>query len=135
MRSRQNVTIKNLKIKNFGTGISFGFSKNYPIRKDQRPPTKNNQIINNDITSNYWGIELVKTDTTTISDNVFTSTNPQYGVLLGYSNNTQFYNNKLYGGSLKIERLNKYQIYDNTINDKPLVTGVTPIWIKLFSRQ
>jgi len=121
MRSRQNVTIKNLNIKYFGTGISFGFSKDYPIRETERPPTKNNQIINNTITSNYWGIELTKADTTIISNNIFTSTNPQYGVLLGYSNNTQFYNNKLYGGSLKIERLNKYQIYDNTINDKPLV--------------
>ena len=121
MRSRQNVTIKNLNIKYFGTGISFGYSKDYPIREDERPPTKNNQIINNTITSNYWGIELTNADTTIISDNIFTSTNPQYGVSLGSSNNTQFYNNKLYGGSLKISRLIKYQIYDNTINDKPLV--------------
>jgi len=121
LRGRQNVTIKNLNIIDFGTGIGFGFSKDYPTREAVRLTAKNNKIINNHITSYYWGIELTNTDTTIISDNSFTSTNPQYGVSLGNSNNIQFYNNKLYGGSLKIDTLTNYQIFDNTINDKPLI--------------
>jgi parallel beta-helix repeat protein len=105
MESRQNVVVKDFNIQNFGSGISFGFATNNPIMGSELPPyilAQNNQIINNQITSYYWGITLENANATTISDNIITSTNSKYGVSLGNCNFTSFFNNRLYGGSLYI---------------------------------
>jgi parallel beta-helix repeat protein len=123
MESRQNVVVKDFKIQNFGSGISFGFATNNPIMEGEPPPyilAQNNQIINNQITSYYWGITLENANATTISDNIITATNPKYGVSLGNCNFTSFFNNKLYGGSLYIGISNENLIVDNTIDGKSL---------------
>ena len=123
MESRQNVVVKEFNIQNFGTGISFGFATNNPIMESEPQPyilAKSNQIINNQITSYYWGITLENANATTISDNIITSTNSKYGVSLGNCNFTSFFNNKLYGGSLYIGISNQNLIIDNTIDGKPL---------------
>jgi parallel beta-helix repeat protein len=123
MESRQNVVVKDFNIQNFGTGIGFGFATNNPIMEGEPPPyilAQNNQIINNKITSNYWGIELIHANATTISDNTIASTNPKYGVSLGNCNFTSFFNNKLYGGGLDIGISNQNIIIDNTIDGKSL---------------
>jgi parallel beta-helix repeat protein len=124
MGSRQNVVVKDFNIQNFGTGISFGFATNNPIMESGPPPyilAQNNQIINNKITSYYWGIDLAHANATIISDNIITSTNPKYGVSLGNCNFTSFFNNKLYGGSLYLGISNQNLIIDNTIDGKSLM--------------
>jgi parallel beta-helix repeat protein len=121
MRSRQNVTVKNSNINNFGTGISFGLSSNYPIMETEHPLAQNNQIINNNIVTYYWGIDLANANATTISDNTITSTNPKHGVTLGTCNFTSFFNNKLYGGILYIRGISHQNlIFNNTIDGKPI---------------
>ena len=119
LSNRQNVTIKNLIINNFGTGISFGFAKEYPIKEIQRQLAQNNQILNNEITSYYGCIELANANKTTISDNILT-TNPKYGISLGNCNFTIFVNNKLHGGSLDLGISTQNQLLDNILNGKPL---------------
>ncbi|MBO3832642.1 MAG: right-handed parallel beta-helix repeat-containing protein [Candidatus Brockarchaeota archaeon] len=79
LKGRRNVTVRNLRVKNFGGGIflysSFG-----------------NTISNNTVSNNYYGIYLNSSFGNTISNN--TVSNNYYGIYLWYfSNNTIYHNN------------------------------------------
>ena len=119
LQGKQNVEVKNFIVKDFGTGISLFIAPAYDPIIGERPIAKNNKIINNTITSKYWGIELSKATGTVVANNTIISTDPKYGADLNDCNYTTFYNNKFYGGSLTGVVSNN-EIYNNTIDDKPL---------------
>jgi hypothetical protein len=112
---RSDVTIKNLKIVNFGTGIEL-----YTYGLDSNSTALNNQIIDNYFETKYWTIDLrgVKG---VVSGNTFVSKNSIYGVNF-WANETSFTNNMFTNGGLTFNTPGILNVFsDNTINGKPLV--------------
>ena len=111
---RKDVTIKNTRIINFGTGIElreFDWIMN--------TTATNNRIIDNYIETTYWGISL-NTENAVISGNKIISTKSYYGVIF-QANNTIFSNNEFVKGGLVIfEPCYQNTVIGNTINGKPL---------------
>jgi hypothetical protein len=77
---RSNVTIQNLEIKDFGTGIELRL-KDF----ESNSTASNNRVVGNRIETSYWGINL-NTDNGVVSDNTIVSTNSMYGVLFSCNN-------------------------------------------------
>jgi len=112
---RKDVTIKNTRIIDFGTGIELRATD-----FETNSTAFNNQILDNYLESEYWGISL-DTDKGVISDNTIVSKNDKYGVLFR-CNNTVFSNNAFVnGGLIRYEPATQNVFSDNTINGKPLV--------------
>ncbi len=112
---RSDVTIKNLKIVNFGTGIEL-----YTYSLDSNSTASNNRIIDNYFETKYWAIDLrgVKG---LVSGNKFISKNSMYGVNF-WANETSFTNNMFTNGGLTFNTPGILNVFsDNTINGKPLV--------------
>jgi len=112
---RKDVTIKNTRIINFGTGIelrAFDWNLN--------TTATNNRILDNYLETTYWGIDL-NTNNGVVSGNKIVSTKSYYGVNLR-ANNTVFSNNEIVKGGLVIfEPCYQNFVSGNTINGKPLV--------------
>lgn len=116
---RNGVTVKNLKIIDFGVGISFESISSTDKTTPSSGSTRT-QILNNEIKTTYWGINAWTNDSV-ISGNTIISPNPKYGVAF-YSNNTIFSNNQFVGGGLVIDwDLVGNTFSNNTVNGKPLV--------------
>ena len=112
---RKDVTIKNTRIIDFETGIELRATD-----FETNSTAFNNQILDNYLESEYWGISL-DTDKGVISDNTIVSKNDKYGVLFR-CNNTVFSNNAFVnGGLIRYEPATQNVFSDNTINGKPLV--------------
>ncbi|XHH09240.1 MAG: nitrous oxide reductase family maturation protein NosD [Candidatus Bathyarchaeia archaeon] len=112
---RSDVTIKNLRIVNFGTGIEL-----YTYSLDSNTIASNNRIIDNYFETKYWAIDLrgVKG---LVSGNTFVSKSSIYGVAFS-ANETSFTDNVFKNGGLTFNKpgvLNTFS--DNIINGKPLV--------------
>ena len=112
-----NVTIKNLRIINFGVGINL-----YTTSFDSESTAENNRIIDNYFETKYWAIDLrgVKG---LVSGNTFVSKNNNYGVLF-WANETRFTNNMFINGGLNFNDpvfSNSNVFSGNTINGKPLL--------------
>ncbi len=112
---RKDVTIKNTRIINFGTGIELrAFDWNHNITGT------NNRILDNYLETAYWGIDL-NTNNCVVSGNKIISTKGYYGVNFR-ANNTVFSNNEFVKGGLVIfERCYQNLFFGNTVNGKPLV--------------
>ena len=112
---RKDVTIKNTRIINFGTGIELRatvFMGN--------STASNNRILDNHIETTYWGINL-NTNNGVVSGNTIVSKNSIYGVNF-QSNNTIFSNNAFIdGGLILFKQCFMNHFSGNTINGKPLV--------------
>lgn len=112
---KKDVTIKNTRIINFGTGIELRATD-----FESNSSASNNRILDNYIETTYWGINL-NTNNGMVSGNKLVSKNSIYGVNF-QSNNTIFSNNAFVNGGLVLfERCFTNDFSSNTINDKPLV--------------
>jgi len=112
---RKEVTIKNTRIVNFGTGIELrAFDSNFNVTGTS------NRIIDNYLETAYWGIDL-NTNNGVVSGNKIVSAKSYYGVNF-HANNTVFSNNEFVKGGLVIfEPCYQNLFYGNTVNGKPLV--------------
>ena len=112
---RKDVTIKNIKIVNFGVGVELRI-KDY----ETNSTASNNQILDNYIDVIYFAIDL-NTEKGRVSGNTLISKNSRYGVQFD-CNNTVFSNNAFVdGGLIMYEPRVGNVLSGNTINGKPLV--------------
>jgi len=82
LSNRNNVTIKNMEIRNFNRGIWLYLSSN-------------NTLAGNNVTNNYFGIDVAAASpNNTISGNICNSNN-QYGIVLWSSHDNLVSNNKV----------------------------------------
>lgn len=112
-----NVTIKNLRVVNFGVGLNL-----YTNGLNSKSTAENNRIIDNYFETKYWAIDLrgVKG---LVSGNTFVSKNNNFGVLF-WANETCFTNNMFINGGLNFnDPVFSYSnvFSGNTINGKPLL--------------
>ncbi|MEM2108242.1 MAG: NosD domain-containing protein, partial [Candidatus Bathyarchaeia archaeon] len=112
---KKDVTIKNTRIINFGTGIELrAFDWNF------NTTGTNNRIIDNYLETTYWGIDL-NVNNGVVSGNKIVSTKSYYGVNF-CANNTVFSNNEFVKGGLVIfEPCYQNLFSNNTVNGRPLV--------------
>lgn len=112
---RRDVTVKNTRIVDFGTGIelrAFDFEDNLTA--------SNNQILSNYFETKYWGIDL-NTNMGVVSGNQIIAKNSIYGVNF-QSNNTVFSNNTFIDAGLVVfSSCFGNSFSENTINGKPLI--------------
>ena len=112
---RKDVTIKNTKIINFGTGIELRATD-----FETNSNASNNRILDNYMETTYWGISL-NTNNGVVYGNKMVSKNSIYGVNF-QSNNTIFVNNTFIdGGLIVFAPCIQNHFSGNTINGKPLV--------------
>ena len=112
---RKDITIKNTRILNFGTGIELR-SKEFQTNSI----ASNNQIIDNYLETAYWGIS-VNTINGFVSGNTIVSKNSMYGVNF-QANSTIFSKNTFINGGLSLFNPGILNVVsENTINGKPLV--------------
>lgn len=112
-----NVTVKNLRVVNFGVGLNL-----YTSGPNSEFTAENNRIIDNYFETKYWAIDLrgVKG---LVSGNTFVSKNNNFGVLF-WANETHFTNNMFMNGGLNFnDPIFSYSniFSGNTINGKPLL--------------
>ncbi len=115
IRGRSDITIKNLRIVDFGTGIEL-----YTHSLDSNSTASNNRIIDNYFETKYWAIDLrgVKG---TVSGNTFVSQKRIYGVSF-WTNETSFTDNAFINGGLTFMNSGVSNVFSgNTIDGKPLV--------------
>jgi len=112
---RKDVTIKNVRIIDFGTGIELR-----GIDFERNVTGSNNRILDNHFETKYWGISL-NTDNAEISGNRIIAKNGIYGVNF-QSNNTVFSDNTFIDGGLVLFLpCFGNDFFGNTINGKPIV--------------
>ncbi|MCW4047735.1 MAG: right-handed parallel beta-helix repeat-containing protein [Candidatus Bathyarchaeota archaeon] len=112
---RKDITIKNIRIINFGTGIELR-----SIDFESNSTASNNRVLDNYLETAYFGMTLDTTDAF-VSGNTIVSKNSQYGVLFR-CNNTVFSNNVFIDGGLILNEPSSLNVFSgNTINGKPLV--------------
>src|SRR4030067_235441 len=117
---RKDVTIKNTKIIDFGTGIELRATD-----FESNSTASNNRILDNYLETTYWGISL-NTNNGVVSGNKIVSKNSIYGVNF-QSNNTVFSNNAFVDGGLIVFEpcfLNDFS--GNTINGNQLIAVGSP---------
>ena len=111
---RKDVTIKNTRIINFGTGIelrAFDWNVN--------TTATNNRILDNYLETTYWGIDL-NTENGVVLGNKIISTKSYFGVNFR-ANKTLFSNNEFVKGGLVIfEPCYQNVLSGNTVNGEPL---------------
>ena len=135
LRSMQNITVKNLKITGFPTGIS---SHSYDETDFEWPLDRsacNLKIENNEISAvdpstlvdcdwggwGGWGIQLDSADDTVISGNIIRTPIPTMGLFVGDCTNTVIVDNKFVGCGLQLQSLSQTTLVNNVIDDKPVV--------------
>ena len=112
---RTDITIKNTRILNFGTGIELR-ARDFQSNSS----ATNNRIRDNYLETVYWGIDL-NTVNGFVSGNTIVSKNSIYGVNF-QSNSTVFSNNAFMNGGLILFNPGTLNVFSgNTINGKPLV--------------
>src|SRR3990170_4938562 len=112
---RSNITIQNMNINDFGTGIELRL-KDF----ESNSTASNNRVVGNTIETTYWGMTL-DTNNWVVSDNTIISTNSKYGVLFS-CNNTIFSDNKFVGGGLIVGKQPiQNTVFGNTVDGMPLV--------------
>lgn len=114
-----NVTVRNVVIDNFGSGIYTGSRRDRESDITSQP--SNLKIINNDLKTTYGVISLKGTNNSIISGNTFTSYNKNFGLNLGNCYNNTITNNAFFGGGLSMHYLNQNTFSQNTLNGKALV--------------
>jgi parallel beta-helix repeat protein len=112
---RVNLTIKNVRIVNFGTGIELRAIDFYG-----NSTGTNNHIADNYFDTKYWGLSL-NTNNGFVSGNTIVSQNSIYGVYFE-ANQTSFFDNVFQNGGLVIYNPGINNMFsNNTINGKSLV--------------
>jgi parallel beta-helix repeat protein len=115
VHGRKDVTVKDTRIINFGTGIEL-----QAIDFESNSTASNNRIIDNYLETAYWGMTLDTVDAL-VSGNTIVSKNTDYGVLFR-CNSTLFSNNVFVDGGLILNQPSSLNVFSgNTINGKPLV--------------
>jgi parallel beta-helix repeat protein len=102
-----NILVKNLELSNTYVGIYLW-------------NTTNATVIENKINNNYIGVYLVRSSSNIISKNNITN-NERCGVLLRASSNNIINQNIFVDDGLYVEASYGNIVYDNMVNDKPLV--------------
>ena len=135
LRSMYNITVKNLKITGFATGISSYYYDETAFEWPHDRPACNIKIENNEISAidpstltdcdwggwGGWGIHLVSAENTVISDNTITTPIPTMGLFVEDCINTLIVDNKFIGCGLQLESLRQTTLVNNAIDDKPVV--------------
>ncbi len=112
---RKDVTVKNIRIVDFGTGIELR-----SIDFESNSTASDNRILDNYLENAYWGMTLDTTDAL-VAGNTIVSKNSDYGVLFR-CNGTVFSNNVFVDGGLILNQPSIMNVFSgNTINGKPLV--------------
>jgi parallel beta-helix repeat protein len=119
MKGRNNVTIKNVVISNFGDGIDITYA--YDVENGLLINSSYNRVFDNTITTTYWGISLKFADHTIVSGNTINSLISKYGIMVEKSYYNTFVGNKLIGGSLYMPSSTQSVFQNNKVKDKPLV--------------
>jgi parallel beta-helix repeat protein len=111
---KTDITIKNTRIVNFGTGIELRF-KDF----DSGSIATNNRVLDNYLENVYWGLDLSMANAV-VSGNTIVSKSGIYGVNFN-ANSTTFSNNAFTNGGLVVFNPGVENTFlDNTINGKPL---------------
>jgi len=103
----KNITIKNLRIENFGNGIEILHSEKMTIT--------DNTVTNN----KHWGIVIVHSSNVLITGNIINSN--ERGISLGSSNNVHLVNNVFLDNGLFVWGSYNNTVVNNTVNERPLV--------------
>ena len=112
---RTDITIRNTRIINFGTGIELR-ARDFQSNSS----ASNNRILDNYLETAYWGIDL-NTINGFVSGNTIVSKSSIYGVNF-QANSTVFSNNAFINGGLILFNPGVSNVFSgNTINGKPLV--------------
>ncbi len=115
MNGRKNITIKNLKIKNFSTGI---FVVALAIDNNTVVYSSDNTLIGNDLSDNEYGIFFSYSSGNTVIDNTINSNG--WGIVLASSGGNTLKGNtitsNIYEG-LVIQRVSGNLIYNNKFNN------------------
>jgi len=142
LSNTKNITIKNIKISKFTTGIRLYYSPSstlvnntitkcvYGILPDASPSIT---ISNNTIAGNYWdGIFLISSENSVLNNNVIAK-NGKWGLYLGSSNGIILKNNKMVDNQWNFAVFPRFiQDIDtsNTVDGKPIY-----YWINQHDRQ
>jgi parallel beta-helix repeat protein len=111
---KTDITIKNTRIVNFGTGIELRF-----IDFDSGSIATNNRVLDNYLENVYWGLDLSMANAV-VSGNTIVSKSGIYGVNFN-ANSTTFSNNAFTNGGLVVFNPGVENTFSgNTINGKPL---------------
>ena len=135
LRSMHNVTVKNLKIAGFATGISSIYYDETAFEWPLDRPAYDIKIENNEISAvdpstligcdwggwGGWGIHLGSAQNTVISGNTITTPIPTMGLVVEDCTNTLIADNKFVGCGLQLESLSQTTLVNNVIDDKPVV--------------
>jgi parallel beta-helix repeat protein len=121
LTSRTNVTVQNLQIKAFDSGISFGFSSN-------------NSISRNTIKNNFYGIALTSSSNYNSIDGNNATTNDFCGIFLGSSSSY----GSVYGNNVTAN--NGYGILldsssYNTVSGNNVANNYDGIWLGASSNN
>jgi nitrous oxidase accessory protein NosD len=112
---KTDITIKNTRIVNFGTGIELRM-----IDFESGSTSSNNQILGNYLENEYWGMDL-NTLNGKVTSNTIMVKKGIYGVNF-QSNGTTFTDNVFINGGLAVFNQGLGNVFSgNTINGKPLV--------------
>ena len=112
---KTDITIKNTRIVNFGTGIELRMTD-----FESGSTSSNNQILDNYLENEYWGMDL-NTLNGKVTGNTIVVKKGIYGVNF-QSNNTTFIDNLFTNGGLAVFNQGVGNVFSgNTINGKPLV--------------
>jgi parallel beta-helix repeat protein len=124
-----NVTITNLKIKDFKTGIFLYSASHNVLSQNNLTNTvsgiilcesSNNILSGNDMTNNNYGIILEQSSSNNIlSGNDMTNNN--YGIVLDGSSNNTISGNTFFNCGLFVWESYGNVVVDNLVNNKPLV--------------
>jgi nitrous oxidase accessory protein NosD len=135
LRSMHNVTVKNLKITGFATGISSRYYDETAFEWPFDRSACNLKIENNEISAvdpstlvdcdwggwGGWGIHLDLAENTVISGNTIRTPIPTMGLFVGDCTNTVIVDNKFVGCGLQLQSLSQTTLLNNVIDDKPVV--------------
>jgi len=123
-QNRNNITIKNCFVSDWGSGIHMLYSNNSMISNNIANSnfrgialwhsSSNNTLFNNIANSNYYGINLTSSNNNTIFNN--TANSNEYGIFLwNYSSNNTIFNNTANENGEGIEIF--YSSNNNVINE------------------
>lgn len=127
LEKRNNVTIKNTKIKNFYHGVYFNYSSNC-------------EIYGNSITSNTEGIYFSgdSSNNAIYENDIAVDKYCNYGIHLGYSSNNTIYKNNIIvtsGDGILFEQSSNNAICENNICAEILFNSFTGVYLKQSSKN
>jgi len=128
LTGRSNVTITNIKIKDFDYGVYLLSASNSVLSQNDLTNnncsiyfeySSNNTLSGNGITNNQYGIYFEYSSNNTLSGNGIT--NNQVGIELSESSSNVISGNRFFNCGLLVKQSYGNVVVDSLVNDKPLV--------------